>query len=150
MFRFAVIWYLVLATVAGPAAFCCCKTKGLLASARTALALAQTAPAPALPKCCHTDPMPTPPESDKTPADTPDRRCPCPQREGKPALLNWEQDFGRTVVQSVSPALSAPDGVSTLFALPLALPQAHLLAGDLGLPFLSAQDLLRAHHQLRC
>jgi hypothetical protein len=156
VFRFAVIWYLILATVAGPAAFCCCKTKGLVTSLHTTLGPAQTptqaVSAPSPRSCCHADTTPAPDAPrvpGKAPDNTPHRQCPCPQKEGNPALLAAEQDFSRTLALSVVPAPLALDGDSPFF-ISLELPQTRLTSDGSGLPFLSAQDLLRAHHQLRC
>ncbi|HET6576535.1 MAG TPA: hypothetical protein VFG68_23250 [Fimbriiglobus sp.] len=154
MFRFAVLWYLVLAMAAGPTAFCCCKTEGLLASVRTAFTptLAQTVSAPALPSCCHADPKPSPATSEQPaqlPGHAPDPRCPCPRSEGKPALPTGEQDFALTLALSVMTLPPALDGIST-FVFTLEPPQTHLRGDDPGALFLSAQDLLRTHHQLRC
>jgi hypothetical protein len=156
VFQFAVIWYLILAAAAGPAAFCCCKTKGLVASLHTSLGPAQTptqamsAPSPR--SCCHADTTPDP-DTQTTPGQAPDntphRQCPCPQKEGNPALPAAEQDFSRTLALSAVLSPLALDGDSP-FYISLELPQACLPSDGSGLPFLSAQDLLRAHHQLRC
>ena len=136
MFRLAVIWYLVLATVAGPAAQCCCKTKGLIDSFRTRLNPTPTRVS-AIPgpwKCC--DAGPTPGTSER-PAQGHD-----PTPTGDQDIVRNLAQSGDTLPQGLywdSPLLTSPE-----------LSLAHHQCYDPGLPFLSAQDLLRAHHQLRC
>lgn len=141
-------------TLLGPAAFCCCTTRvladALNAQARPAVDQA-TAPQTPTEGCCrckqHAQTAPPVP----APAKAPSSPCPCKERGQNPVLA--EQDAAGARVLALPPFQA---GFVTFDALPW---------DDLGLtassgichitesgrrPFLSAQDLLCAHHLLRC
>src|SRR5262245_30461884 len=91
--RVAVTWYLVLATLVGPAAFCCCASKGIAKVPHPAEPGARTEPQPEQHSCCHRPKhKPAPPTDttrvapDEAPGNGPPPSCPCKQRAAEPAL----------------------------------------------------------------
>lgn len=146
MFRTAVTIYLSLATLVGPAV-CCCSVPPLAApvSATQPVRPSSSDDSGGCPHC-RKHPAPATPD---TPANGPDRpckpECPCRSHAAQPALIQTDSDLGGV--------LSTPLSAVALF------PHPHQAGVDnggradapvTGVPFLTAQDLLRAHHLLRC
>jgi hypothetical protein len=161
MMRIGLSVYLILVTLAGPA-LCCCSLRGLtkFATQPADRAGRQTSaePPPATPPedggccCCHHQkpaPTPKPPKSDDPPLRQPTDPCPCRHHASQPALPSSQAD-------SAAPWLFSPVFLALLSFAPVALAGsvADGLTGaavsSAGRPFLTAQDMLRAHHLLRC
>ncbi|MBY0512665.1 MAG: hypothetical protein K2P78_01990 [Gemmataceae bacterium] len=155
MLRTALTIYMVLATLVGPAVCCCSLCPAAAGVGRPFLPAPHRSPAtpsPAgCPHCCGQS-APAPDSPSKTPDRDPGRpqkpACPCQSHAAQPALPQAEAD-GTSVLALL---VAFADMIS---AGPLATWVA--VEADLrpscpaeGVPFLTAQDLLRAHHLLRC
>lgn len=147
MLRWVLAIYMVLVTVAGPN-LCCCSLTHLFAGH----AEPQTA-APDLPPCCrhssdrddHQGQGNCP--SEKKRDDRKQPGCPCRQVEAKPAALPDRAvempDQFKAGSFLLDPSLAiAFDGYLSVIGGP-AMPGGPL-------PFVTADDLLHVHHQLRC
>jgi hypothetical protein len=148
MFRVAAATYLMLAQLAGPL-LCCCSL--LRAAPPVAPAPSSDQPAPVGSSCCggHVA-RPAQKDAPQRP-QPPDRRdCPCqqgpsrttPYLSDQPEALKLLSERPEGLLYLASPILSSPCRVG----------QAAFLSHPEGmaLPFLSADDILRAHHILRC
>jgi hypothetical protein len=150
MLRIALAAYLSAVTLAGPW-LCCCTGLRVLASLLPGLTTAAEQEAGKLPACCqhHVSSKTAVPEPGEQP---PDPDCPCHKHQER--------------VAAVPPAQATPaDGLARddaaaggwmLVAVPVAAGWVASCGGhrdsdlQVDLPFLSAQDLLRAHHLMRC
>lgn len=157
MVRIGVSIYLMLATAVGPW-FCCCTTMRLLGSVVPAESGGGGRSHSARAGCCHhkhqSKKLPEQNRSEKTPDrhDQPGQpSCPCQEHgPGSPALACLETNLSKqSDVQRVLHGLLADLGAT--------LPPSGELAPDFlspgdspALPFLTAGDLLYAHHLLRC
>lgn len=154
MLRVAVSYYLILALSAGPAAFCCCALKSL-AGPLHALAAEATSPASQTGDVCphckkQRDEQPAPPEKSPAPDKGPHDGCPCKEHGPAAALPDAVPDGAR----AWSPA-DAPSDVLSLDAVGVhsadfVAPPRAASAGLRDGPWLSAGDLLTAHHVIRC
>jgi hypothetical protein len=155
MVRVGVSIYLILTTLAGPW-LCCCTTTRLRAAATSASAAERHLPtSPVHQSCCchHKATTPDNESGRKAPKErsSPDRSCPCHQRQSNLVSL---QTSGARLAQD----LLAAHASQPLLAPVAALPAAGLLHGGgrctLGtacdLPFLTTQDVLHSLHILRC
>jgi hypothetical protein len=158
--RAVVAIYLSIITLLGPAAFCCCTTRALaaalFATGRPDAPPAVTpAPEPQPGNGCHckqrASARPGTPETRPAPAKAPPPPCPCKEHGKKPVLTETEPAIARALESSLLPtgwvafdAFSSPD----YFQATPSGPQ--FATGPERRPFLTAQDLLCAHHLLRC
>lgn len=146
--RLAVVWYLVFVTSVGPTAYCCCLANGLHTPAKpVANAEDRPAPPPKKHSCCHAAAAPEyeNPARPEAPLETPRPHCPCKSATVVPALPESERDSFES--QSLP---SGSVAVENLFGHLPAAPPSRSGGDHLNMPFLSARDLLRAHHNLRC
>jgi hypothetical protein len=145
MLRIALTIYLAFATLVGPA-LCCCSARLWAAQIHTPTSrLASTeSTLVGCPHCRkHATPAPTEnPEPQKKP------ECPCCARGADPVLTQVETDA--SWVLSALQALSGLLPVDTLLASFVVESQLEPTTLVVGVPFLTAQDLLRTHHLLRC
>lgn len=151
MLRIGLSTYLSVVTLAGPW-FCCCTTTRLLAR------LAPSAPTDAQPRaqcCCHAHsastvaPCQTRPGA---PAQAPPRHnCPCGQNARDTLALPSARSPG-SEIETLSRLLALVPSVGGLVMDTWNSLDPADLSGplDIGSPFLTASDLLRAHHLLRC
>jgi hypothetical protein len=146
MTRVVVAAYLMFAQLAGPL-LCCCT---LLRAGPPAAATRASGPAPSqCPCCCDHEPSPAPEDAPARPQPTERRDCPCQQGPSRTPFLSDQPE-------PLKPLLERPEGL--IYLAPPALfsaccvGQAAFLSPPEGmaLPFLSADDLLRALHILRC
>lgn len=147
MLRRIVTVYLMLVLMAGPGLCCCCCifSQAVAAAAVSTNDSAEPKPSGCC-SCCAEEPASCPPASTKEDSPRPVKReCPCRQNlefllVAVPAPVSVLADQASFLFVEFLPALS-PGFVPASF---------HSNPGDSLLPFLTAQDLLRAHHQLRC
>jgi hypothetical protein len=151
MLRTALTIYLVLATLLSPAV-CCCSLRAA-ASYKEPIPVvdnkSSSLPSGGCPRCRQHVPLPSPVKPVDPPAKSPSKPgCPCLHHAASPALL--EVDPGLN--WALATILTATASFAT--AIP---PVPVSVAADLGLdrvsaslPFLSARDILRAYHILRC
>lgn len=149
MLRTVVTIYLSLATLAGPAVCCCSVFRfATPASAAHPVRPPSNDESGGCPHC-HKHAAPTPPD---TPTKEPDRPrspdCPCRSHAAQPAVPQAEAELGvvLTSVLSFADLVPAEIAATWIAVAPDLLPASQLAL----LPFLTAQDLLRAHHLLRC
>lgn len=153
MLRRSVTIYLAFVLAVGPA-LCCCTTASVVAAPNTAGRGQPAQPAPSAPSCCcckadpaaKGKPVAESAQTDHKPAD---HKCPCQQKGGK----TFDRATASVSVQEIGRPLpdSAPFAVfEFLTACPVNLvidsggrhaPPGHRLV---------AQELLHAHHLLRC
>ena len=151
MLRWAFAIYMVLVTAAGPG-LCCCSLTHLFAGH----AGRQTA-SPDLPPCCQNSSggeyqhaqggCPRDKRDDGKRDDGQKPGCPCRQVEAKPAAL-----LDRAVEmpdQSQAGSFLLDPSLAVAFDGYLSVNGGSALPGG-PLPFVTAHDLLHAHHQLRC
>jgi hypothetical protein len=140
--------YLMVALAAGPWV-CCCTTLRLAEFCSSFVRTSEQTPTQAeRPSCCHTRATQGHGQEQRHDQGPSRPYCPCSaQRDG----------MGKIAVLDVRPAVSLPsfDGLLTLDiqpARPAVLPtERDLLPHESPpLPFCTSQDLLRAHHLLRC
>jgi hypothetical protein len=145
LMRTAVTIYLAFATLIGPA-LCCCSARLLAAPAPNPAAPHPVETPPAeCPHCRkHTPPTPT----DEKPQPSKKPECPCCARGADPVLMQVETDAGW--VLAALQALSGLLPLESLLASHVIESQVGPTTPVVGAPFLTAQDLLRAHHLLRC
>lgn len=152
MVRIGISVYLMLATLVGPG-LCCCTTPRLLA----ALAHPGKTEQPRLSCCPHHHQSgvadhPTGPEQAPQKREQPGHPdCPCQENRATLALLSPDSE---SALQLLSRHL-ASGWMTFVGALPMAVPQ--FVAGLTGVPggcpafpFLTARDMLRSLHVLRC
>jgi hypothetical protein len=146
MFRVAATACMMLAQLAGPL-LCCCSTS----RAAAAVPARTEKPAPAARSCCGE--RPEAPEPQKAPEEQQPARlphCPCQQALAQTAGLRSQENEAAQRLQDDRPC---PDHL----APPMTSDVRRLLDLALGatpnrtaLPFLTADDLLRVLHILRC
>ena len=149
MVRAGMSLYLMLVMAAGPW-FCCCSFTRLACWLLTPPPPTKASPAADAHSCCR--PHPVPDKSPKKP-DRPHRpTCPCQERSSTPSTLSvLESEINRDGERSkLDPSGSHLDLVS--LAMIAIFP-----AGVIQVPcetasshFLTAREMLRAHHVLRC
>jgi hypothetical protein len=150
MVRVGMSLYLMLVMAAGPW-FCCCSFTRLAGWLLAPLPSTKTSPAAGAHACCR--PHPVPDKSSKKP-DRPHRpTCPCQERSSTSSalsVLESEIKRGDGERPKLDPSGSHLDLASS--ALSAIFP-----AGIIQVPcesaashFLTARDMLRAHHVLRC
>jgi hypothetical protein len=145
MMRTVVTIYLAFAMLVGPA-MCCCSARLFAAHGQPSAAPQSAVPAPA--ECPHCRKhMPSAP-TDEKPQPPKKPECPCCARGAEPVLMQVETDTGW--VLSALQALSGLLPVDTLFNSYVVELHLELTTPVVGAPFLTAQDLLRTHHLLRC
>jgi hypothetical protein len=148
MLRAAVATYLVIVTAAGPL-FCCCTPRRLSALLLRPSAAPVSA---ACPGCCcghHKSPeQPAPPDGPESPQPS---QPPCPCQDGPLCTVDLP-----SASEITRPDAAPSDGATTpvpVHATAGALPCCSTLTA-LGArrahPVLTADDLLRVHHMLRC
>jgi len=166
MLKVGITLYLVLATLAGPCV-CCCTAARILSALIPSPPEPETlriADRPVRKSCCHhgvataNRAKPAPSDEGAVANNSPtkvkpagDHGCPC--RQGAP---------GRAALRSVAPSDQLSGLTRFLAAEPDGAAWAHVSVSEefvqsIGLregpargPFLTAQDILRAHHVLRC
>jgi hypothetical protein len=154
--RVAVSAYLMFVTAAGPW-LCCCTTARLATLFRPSAADTHHT-TPAHPCCCRDadgpdrDAAPSRSERPREPQDRDGHKCPCRQNGSRdtaglpPSADRDGQALARQTLQG-APDFVAPHVCGTS---PLC-PGNHLAPPDLpAFPFLTAQEILRAHHNLLC
>ena len=154
MVRIGLSLYLMFSVLAGPW-LCCCTTERLVA-ALFAPPTQQTSQS----GCCGHDKHPTGCQKHRTPEqrsgdhDRPSR-SPCPCKEDSPQQVPLATLDSAEIANQLQ-SRHTPQGpvelvplVQTVFGLVVEGDRQTSAEGIL-LPFLSAQDILRAHHNLRC
>jgi hypothetical protein len=157
MVRLLLTLYWTVITLAGPA-LCCCTDRCELTSRRPSLAATASplgAPGDAG-RCPHCRKQSEPPTSDTTrddpadPSPCPDPDCPCRHLASEPVITGAGAGPSWAALLSLGSAEWLPVGVPSGSSAvdPGLLPISTAAASVL--PFLTAQDLLRVHHVLRC
>lgn len=160
MVRVGLTIYLAFATLAGPLV-CCCSTSRLLGGLFPVPCQPPNAEHSQRPTCCQQARAPRPGDGPVTsgdgqtpsgkPSKSPFKPCPCRERvpDARPAPLAEPSDHSSNVVRlllgdwAASACLSLDTlAAATLPADALKLPQSG--------PFVTTEELLRAHHLLRC
>ena len=145
MFRVAVATVLMLLQLAGPLA-CCCVSGHLTATLSRSSDTLGSHKAKATPSCCgHRAPAEQnqPAPADHRPNERPS--CPCCEHSSKVAIVPADTEAPQLQLNPLSSALPA----DTADRLP-ALPDYRSAAEHVLLPFVTADDLLRSLHILRC
>jgi hypothetical protein len=154
VFRTVVVTCLVVAQAAGFLPCCCTMSRLAATPSRRAAGVAEQ-PDSNLPACCHHKtraPQPEPTPQDGPGKSLPGRPgCPCRQDGSGNAAVALAPEAAKQLQQrqlSLEP-------VAALFSLPPACPmpaaaRSQALGGAHALPFLTADDILRAFHILRC
>jgi hypothetical protein len=145
LMRAALTIYLVFATLVGPTV-CCCSARLLAAHAPRPATPQPVETPPAECPHCHKHTPPAPTDEKPQPAQKPE--CPCCARGADPVLMQVETDAGW--VLATLHALSGLLPVDTFAGSYVLESSARPDTPVVGVPFLTAQDLLRAHHLLRC
>jgi hypothetical protein len=149
MVRVGMSLYLMLVMVAGPW-FCCCSFTRLAGWLLTPAPPTKTSPAADAHACCR--PHPVPDKSPKKPERPHRPTCPCQERSSPPSSLSLLES--ELTKHSERPKLD-PSGShldlasSTMMAIsPAGI--IHVPCETAAPHFLTARDMLRAHHVLRC
>jgi hypothetical protein len=148
MLRLAFAIYMVLVMAAGPN-LCCCSLTHLFAGHAD-----EKSPRPPAPACCQSECGGEDAEHQGLDGNCPREKKDCPHKPG----CSCREDARRPAL--VDRPVETPDQFQASSSLPVSMPPASLdaLSGVNGVaalpgdppPFLTADDLLRVHHQLRC
>jgi len=144
MFRFVVATILMLTQLAGPLACCC--ASGRLTAILSPSPSAVRNKAEAAPSCCKHH---APPGDDRrAPADQPPHErpsCPCAGHWSQAAVVPADSEARQQHLDPFSSAQPAATAERLSF-----LPELRSPVEQVPLPFVTADDLLRSLHILRC
>jgi hypothetical protein len=145
MFRLVAVVLLTLTQLAGPLACCCATWRPATAPSS---ASRQADPGPAKKSCCaHHERQETNRETPAAPRPADRSECPCKaDGSARTAVLSGGPE---TIQHQSGQLLPALDVVSTVITTTLHTASCTQPPSEL-LPFVTADDLLRAHHVLRC
>jgi hypothetical protein len=149
MIRVGMSLYLMLVLSAGPS-FCCCSFTRLARWLLTPLRTEQASPSANGPACCC--PPRAPDKSPEKPDHLDRPTCLCREDGSGPSALSaLQSDITRAVERNhLDPSVPPVDFVSSAV---VATPPAGIIqipGADVASHFLTARDMLRAHHVLRC